>query len=205
MTFEASDVAGDARLVVLRHVLEHIDQPAAFLAGLRAAMLAATWYVEVPDVDWILGNRAFWDFCYRHCNCFSLDTLQFAMTGAGFDVIGQDRAFGGQYRWAIGLPRRQPVGQSGDGAGAIAAVAAYADSEAVAIALLGDCASREYGVTIWGMATKGVLLAVLLGAENVVGGVDMKAGKQGLFAAGSGVSINRPDWLRILAPERGFW
>lgn len=200
-TFEESDVAGDARLVILRHVLEHIDRPASFLMALRAAMPAAPLYVEVPDVDWILDNRAFWDFCYEHCNYFSLDTLRFAMAGASFEVIGQDRAFGGQYQWAIGMPGKPPGQLESDGERAIAAVTAYAGNEADAIARLRDSAGREHGVAIWGMATKGVLLAILLGAENVVGGVDMNAGKQGRFAAGSGVSINSPDWLRTLAPR----
>lgn len=199
-TFEASDVAGDARLVILRHVLEHIDQPASFLASLRAAMPAAPLYVEVPDLGWILENRAFWDFCYEHCNYFSLETLRFAMTGAGFDVIDQDHAFGDQYQWAIGMPGELPTHHAGEGENAIAAVTAYADNEAAAIARLRDSAGREHGVAIWGMATKGVLLSILLGAENVVGGVDMNAGKQGQFAAGSGVSINSPEWLRTLAP-----
>ncbi len=197
-TFETSDIVGDARLVILRHVLEHIDQPAIFLAGLRTAMPDAPLYVEVPDLDWILENRAFWDFCYEHCNYFTPGTLASAMHGAGFQVSAQAPAFGGQYQWIVGLPAGPADTPHRDGSAAIAKAKAYAAHEAAAIAALKDLADRNGGIAVWGMATKGVLLSILLGAHRVIGGIDMNAGKQGHFAAGSGVAINAPEWLHTV-------
>lgn len=199
-TFEDSDIAGDARLVILRHVLEHIDQPAIFLASLRAAMPDAPLYVEVPDLKWILENRAFWDFCYEHCNYFTSEALNIAMRKAGFDVVAQDRSFGDQYQWIIGLPA-ETLPKVNDNAGnAIASIEAYATLEATAISTLRDLAHSGARIALWGMATKGVLLSLLLGEQHVVGGIDMNIAKQGCFAAGSGVLINPPEWLGTLQP-----
>ena len=199
-TFETSDINGDARLVILRHVLEHIQQPAVFLAGLRAAMPNAPLYVEVPDLTWILHHTAFWDFCYEHCNYFTPDTLASAMRGAGFDVLGQDVAFGGQYQWIIGAPAANPGPIGRNAIVARAAVDAYLARETMAVGSLRDLADRDGGLAVWGMATKGVLLAILLGGDRVIGGIDMNKAKQGFYAAGSGVRINSLEWLRDLQP-----
>jgi hypothetical protein len=199
-TFESSEIAGDARLVILRHVLEHIDQPAHFLAKLKTAMPAAPLYVEVPDLRWILENGAFWDFCYEHCNYFTSETLTLALANAGFEIVGQDRSFGGQYQWIIGTPTGKPFNSHQEADEAKSAIDAYAAKEATAISALRDIAQSDRGVAIWGMATKGVLLSILLGEQRVIGGIDMNVGKQGRFAAGSGVSINSPEWLRTLRP-----
>jgi hypothetical protein len=50
-------------------------------------------------------------------------------------------------------------------------------------------------VVIWGMATKGVMLANLI---PVAGGIDINPNKQGKFAATSGIEIHPPEWLTTL-------
>lgn len=197
MRFDPSVFDGDARLVLLRHVLEHIAEPADFLSALRNAMPAAPLYVEVPDLDWILAEAAFWDFCYEHCNYFTPSSLNFALARAGFAVSEQAPCFGDQYQWALAMPAA-PHTPKIDGDTAVVAAAAYAASEAAAIATLRADARGRGGVAIWGMATKGVMLAILIGAENTITGIDMNKGKQGHFAAGSGVSILGPEVLEVL-------
>jgi SAM-dependent methyltransferase len=193
--FSAALFAGDARLVLLRHVLEHLDQPVAFLKELNAAMPDAPLFIEVPDLDWILDNQAFWDFCYEHCNYFTMDSLARACREAGFSVEEQQRSFGGQYQWILCRPRRDDAAAASDPREALAKVGAYAGREAGRIAALTEVARRRGGVAIWGMATKGVMLSNILPAGLVAGGVDMNRGKQGRFVAGSGVEVHGPDWL----------
>ena len=55
-TFEGCGIEPGTRLVLLRHVLEHLDDPLAFLRGIRNAMPDTPLFVEVPDFDWILNN-----------------------------------------------------------------------------------------------------------------------------------------------------
>lgn len=193
---------GGARLVLLRHVLEHIAQPVAFAAGLAAALPpGAPLYVEVPDLDWIYRERAFWDFCYEHCNYFTAAGLKAALEGAGLAVGEQAYAFGGQYQWA--LCRRgegaAPVFQGGEAAAA--AGRAYVQAETSALDRLDRLAADHDGLVLWGMATKGVVLSNLTPPGALRGGVDMNPAKQGKFAAGSGLPIHAPDWLK--GPDAG--
>ena len=194
--FDQSLFTGDTKLVILRHVLEHIAEPVAFLRQLREAMPAAPLYVEVPDLHYILEQRAFWDFCYEHCNYFDPDSLRRALELASFDVVDQQRAFGDQYQWALSLPTAgAPVAARADGATAVARVARYAEQERDAIAAIERRAVDQGGVVIWGMATKGTMLSMMMDDALVHGGIDANPGKQGRFAAGSGLAIHAPAWI----------
>lgn len=199
MRFDASAFAGDARLVLLRHVLEHIDQPREFVASLAAAMPNAPLFVEVPDLDWILRSNAFWDFCYEHCNYFTPMTLAATLVRAGFAVLDQQRCFGDQYQWALAMPGVMST-PGDDPASALAAVSDYQAAEASAIARLTDFADRCSELLLWGMSTKGVIVSVLLGADRIAGTIDLNLAKQGRFAAGSGVAISAPERLASAVP-----
>lgn len=193
--FSAELLAGEARLVVLRHVLEHLDEPVAFLRELRAAMPEAPIFIEVPDLDWILDQNSFWDFCYEHCNYFTRASLANACRLAGFALEEQRLSFGGQYQWALCRPSVKDATGGTGSAEALARVGAYAERESARMDALGAFALREGGVALWGMATKGVLLSNLLPEGLTRGGIDMNLAKQGRYVAGSAVQVHAPEWL----------
>ncbi len=197
--FAESIFGGDVKLVLLRHVLEHIDHPLEFLSNLRRAMPQAPLFVEVPDLNWILENTTFWDFCYEHCNYFTQETLGLALSAAGFSIISRQRSFGNQYQWALCAPSRALTLTPEHGFSSVKRAEVYARREAGQIEQMRARAAGEAGgICIWGMATKGVMLSVLVGADNIRGGIDMNPAKQGRFAAATGVPINPPDWLATL-------
>ena len=66
----------NADLVVLRHVLEHIPNPFKFLNMLQSIFGRTKIYIEVPNMDWILKNRTFFDITYEHVNYFSIKSFQ---------------------------------------------------------------------------------------------------------------------------------
>lgn len=88
----------NADIVVLRHVLEHIKAPHAFLMMLKQVFGKAAIYIEVPSYDWIVDNQAFFDITYEHVNYFSKNALL-----ALFDqqVKKSGLCFNGQYQYAI--------------------------------------------------------------------------------------------------------
>lgn len=194
--FEGSRFDPGTRLVVLRHVLEHISQPLAFLISLREAMPDVPLYVEVPDLDWIVENQAFWDFCYEHCNYFTSPSLRTVLERAGFDVEEQGLSFGNQYQWAIGRPAK-PMSQSNfDVSRSLQSITDYAAIEGEHIGALKKEIEAGGEVVIWGMATKGVILSLLLGKGLVRCGIDMNIAKQKRFTAVAGVEIQPPSWLK---------
>lgn len=203
--FDSSLFHDDARLVILRHVLEHIAEPVDFLSALHTAMPAAPLFVEVPDLDWMLANNAFWDFCYEHCNYFTPASLAVALSRASFDIIDQQLCFGDQYQWALAMPAAAVTASRGNPERAIVSMQDYLAAETTGVERLVTLAEAAGGVTLWGMATKGVLVASLLGAERILGGIDMNPTKQGRFAAGSGVAIHTSDWITSLPTGSQIW
>ena len=154
--------SGDTRLVILRHVLEHIDRPVGFAAAIAGRIGDAPLYVEVPELHWILENRVFWDFMYEHCNYFSPGALRRALNEAGFVVDEQQKSFGGQYQWAIC--------RAGAGAGAltpaeprreIELVRDYLKREAAQLEFARALVERPGNAVLWGMASKGVIFSTL--------------------------------------------
>jgi hypothetical protein len=50
-------------------------------------------------LEWILKNRALWDFFYEHCSYYTKHSLTRAFENAGFQVEAVEHRFGGQYLW----------------------------------------------------------------------------------------------------------
>ncbi|MFX4242248.1 class I SAM-dependent methyltransferase [Aliarcobacter butzleri] len=83
----------NADLVIIRHVLEHIENPYEFLQNIKKASSKNTKIlIEVPDFKWIVENRAFWDIFYEHCNYFDSEFLS-----SFFIETKIKRVFGSQY------------------------------------------------------------------------------------------------------------
>jgi hypothetical protein len=187
-TFGSDQFAPSARLVLLRHVLEHIGQPVPFLRELRKATPAgAHVFVEVPDVTWTFRAGAFWDFCYEHCNYFTPASLRTALSLAGFRVLEQQTSFGDQYQWALCSPTeaeapqlRSPSSLAQD----------YAKSERAMLDRFRVLAA-DTAYVVWGMAAKGVTFTTLV--DGIVAGIDINQKKQGKFAPVSGVEIQPPE------------
>ena len=186
----------DIKLVLLRHVLDHIHKPVHFLTELRAAIGQTPLFVEVIDLDWILDHRVFWDFCNEHCNYFTLDSLRVALSLASFEVLEQHRSFGDQYQWSICRSVASAPQLTLDGSRDVRRALAYAKSELSRLQETEHIARSRNGIVLWGMSTKGVILSHLLNRELLRGGVDMNPVKQGRFAPVSGLEIHAPEWLR---------
>lgn len=91
------DLGLSAEAIVLRHVLEHIADPLAFLKEIARANQGGQIYIEVPCFDWILEHRAWFDVFYEHVNYFRLDDLR-RMFGT---VHEAGHLFGGQYLYVV--------------------------------------------------------------------------------------------------------
>ena len=91
-------VTVSARGIVLRHVLEHVQDPVGFLDGLREANGGGLIYIEVPCFDWILRASAWFDIFYEHVNYFRACRFLERMFGR---VVEGGHLFGGQYLYVV--------------------------------------------------------------------------------------------------------
>lgn len=188
-----------ADVVICRHVIEHIPDPLGLLSSIRRALSKSpSTYVffETPTVEWILQNRAFWDFFYEHCSIFTTQSLATAFQQTGFKVEQIKAAFGGQYLWmeASTLPLNRSETITYD--------AGHIPTLVREFAVLENSLRRDWkqrvmtlhqhgGVAIWGAGAKGVTFANLVDQQGqyITCIVDLNPRKQGKFLSGTGHPI----------------
>ncbi|HNY27448.1 MAG TPA: class I SAM-dependent methyltransferase [Candidatus Sumerlaeota bacterium] len=180
-----------ADAIVLRHVLEHIQDPVDFLSMIcKANGGRGKIYIEVPCFDWISEHRAWFDVFYEHVNYFRLLDFQ-NMFG---EILEMGHVFGGQYLYVVAelASLRSPEWREED------CPALPHDF----LGGIGSCAEKlkvlgKNHSAIWGGASKGVIFSLFMqraGARiDLV--IDINPAKQGKFIAGSG--------LRVCSPEEG--
>ena len=88
--------------VICRHVLEHIPDPASFLAHIRRTVEGsdAVLYFEVPNAEWLLESNSIWDVIYEHVTYWTPVSLRAALEAAGFEVLNISTGFDDQYLMA---------------------------------------------------------------------------------------------------------
>jgi SAM-dependent methyltransferase len=174
--------------LVLRHVLEHVPDPLAFLAGLREANGGGgKIYIEVPCLDWIAHHRAWFDIFYEHVNYFRLVDFE-RMFGT---VHEARRSFSGQYVSVIAdlATLRTPQRAASD------SFALPTDFIGAIEASRARLQARGDGAAIWGGASKGVIFALFMERAGVAIDtvIDINPAKQGRHLAATGLVVQSPQ------------
>ncbi len=209
-----------ADLIVCRHVLEHIQDPDAFIAQVRRAVgrreSPPVVFFEVPNALWTLRHGGIWDIIYEHCSYFSPASLADLFRKHGFRVLAVNEVFGGQFLTIEATTEEQGsrgAGEQGSG-GALNDGLDALEADARAFAANYDAKRDEWrgrlnklaatgkrGV-VWGAGSKGVTFLNVMGAgEEIVAVVDINPRKQGKYVAGTGQRIVAPTELAELRPD----
>lgn len=73
--------------VVCRQVIEHVPEPAPFLAALRASLADdGIAYLELPSADDILRRHSIVDFHYPHVHYYQRAEMEWLLARAGFAI-----------------------------------------------------------------------------------------------------------------------
>lgn len=180
----AAGVGVQAKGLVLRHVLEHIQDPFTFLSQLKEANGGGgRIYIEVPCFDWICTHRAWFDIFYEHVNYFRISDFD-RMFGT---VLESGRLFGDQYLYIVAdlATLRKPDSQAAD---PVAFPQDFTHSLATPL-------PAESGRTaIWGGASKGVIFALLKArsGQPVSAVIDINPAKQGKYLPSTGLLVQSP-------------
>ncbi len=90
-----------------RHTLEHIHPTREFtglireVVGDRKDMVV---FFEVPGVERVLSEDAFWDIYYEHCSYFSLGSLARVFRANRFEIVELCTDFDDQYLFIVARP-----------------------------------------------------------------------------------------------------
>lgn len=186
--FFTPEVGIRAEGIVLRHVLEHVPDPLAFLARLREANGGrGTIYIEVPCLDWIASHHAWFDIFYEHVNYFRRVDFE-RMFGT---VHEAGHSFAGQYLYVVAdlatltAPRRPRDDVFSLPPGFLSAIEQSRERLRA-----GSSTARA----IWGGASKGVIFALLMerAGVRIDTVIDINPAKQGRYLAATGLLVQSP-------------
>ena len=177
-----------AKGIILRHVLEHIQNPMNFLMSLRDANGGGGLiYIEVPCFDWICKNKAWFDVFYEHVNYFRCSDFYRIFR----NILESGKSFGGQYLYIIAdlASLRMPIINHRDRVNFPSDFLANLKKEE---------RNRSEMSAIWGGASKGVIFALLKArvGQSIEIIIDINPAKQGKYIAGTG--------LRVLSADDGL-
>lgn len=190
----ASGLTNNISGFILRHVLEHIQDPIAFLHEIKKANHGkGKIYIEVPCFDWICEHRAWFDIFYEHVNYFRLSDFK-RIFG---ENISSGSLFGGQYIYVIAdlSNLRVPVISSNE-------LVLFPKDFTDSISKIDRKDSAK--VAIWGGASKGVIFSLMNERAgfpiDIV--IDMNPAKQGKYLPGAGLRVYSPEYAISMLPKK---
>ena len=201
-----------ADFIACKMTLEHIQPVKEFVSTVRRSIgdeRNTVVFFQVPDVDRIMQETAFWDVYYEHCSYFSLGSLARVFRASGFDVVDLWRGYGDQYlmieaRPALGQPSA-PLQNEDDLGNLQNQVQAFTSKASQAIAgWYGFLQARQAAgekVALWGGGSKAVAFLTAIGAaDSVACAVDINPHKHNTFLAGTSTPVVPPESLKSLKP-----
>ena len=180
--------------LILRHVLEHIEDPVEFLGQLKLSNGGhGKIYIEVPCLDWICEQRAWFDIFYEHVNYFRISDFKRIFS----KIYEAGHIFGGQYLYVIAdlASLDRPHLSETDGfcfsADFLDTVVFYAE---MIKAQSMESMHRRHSI-IWGGASKGVIFALFMQRAGACVDfvIDINPAKQGRYLAATGLRVSSPE------------
>ncbi len=186
--------------VIIRHVLEHLAEPAALLEALAwgaATLGKPCWlFAEVPCIDRVFETRRLADFFYEHVSHFTTKSFQTLMQRAG-KIESLLHGYDGEVVYAlvqleVSDAQQQLATQS-------AAFAADAQANrAFIVQQLNELATSGQRVAFWGGTGKAAAFMhqFCVDAKRFPLVVDSDPDKTGTFVPGTGQKIQFRDVLK---------
>jgi hypothetical protein len=165
---------------------------------------------ELPDLERILEEGAFWDIYYEHCSYFTLGSLGRLFESCGFEVLELSKCYDGQYLLIDARPARAETAAKRPDPEQIQRerqlVETFEREVGAAMQrwreLFADTKRRGERVALWGSGSKAVAFLCELGLGEEVGCVtDINPHRHGMFMPGTGHAIVPPDELRGYRPD----
>jgi SAM-dependent methyltransferase len=188
--------------VVIRHVLEHLTEPAQLLEALAWGAMSADndcWlFAEVPCIDRVFETHRLADFFYEHVSHFTTESFRAMMSRAG-EIVTLAHGYNGEVIYAlVKLAVPAPLRARAQASAQFAS--RTVTSRATIAQQLSQLSESGRRVAIWGGTGKAAAFIHHYGADAkrfpLV--VDSDPGKVGTFVPGTGQRIEYRDVLKAL-------
>jgi hypothetical protein len=205
--------AEGADFILCKMTLEHIRDVAEFVDVVRESIGSqpdTTVFFQVPDMQRIFKETAFWDIYYEHCSYFSMGSLARLFRAHRYEVRDLWRDYDDQYLMIDAVPVEQNTTAhlpQEDDLSSIAQMAqAFAQNATSAISgykqRIQESAAQSKKVVLWGSGSKGVAFLTTLGiCDEIEYTVDINPNKENTYMAGTGQQVVLPSFLEGYKPD----
>jgi hypothetical protein len=192
-----------ADFICCRHTLEHIAIPYDFLTTIRNTIghrTDVTVCFEVPDVERVLQEGAFWDLYYEHCSYFTPASFASIFDRTGFQVLDQRREFDDQYLILDASPKAH---RSAVGPNTPTPVKPFESTCSAQLKKWHEIIDSAEKIALWGSGSKavGFLSTLDISHDQIPFVVDINPHKQNTFLPGTAQEIIPPLKLVDYEPD----
>jgi hypothetical protein len=213
--FTRDTQAPGSDFICCKMTLEHIPDVLTFVRAVRTGIeegRETVVFFQIPDLDRIFDEAAFWDVYYEHCSYFTAGSLERLFRRAGLKPTEVWTGYDGQYLMIEAVPATDAdtnavSSDKADVARIVERARQFSDDVAEKRRLWSDRLRRWHAdgkrVAIWGSGSKAVaMLSTLdLVGDEVSTVVDINPHRHGYFMPGSGQRIVGPDALKAAPPD----
>tara|TARA_B100000315_G_scaffold127921_1_gene117630 strand:+ start:2519 stop:3379 length:861 start_codon:yes stop_codon:yes gene_type:complete len=187
-------------LLILRHVLEHVPNPYVFMReilDMAPLRKGARLLIEVPDFNWILEKRSFFDISYEHCNYFLSSSLVELMRKIDVGLKKIINAFDDEYLVMQGIYKAERSNH--DSPSLVVLERNLFESFEEEKQKVIEKIRHADNVCVWGAAGKGIIFLSGLSEdiiEKISFVVDINTSKQGRYLPLSGKRVESSEILK---------
>jgi len=189
--------AGDT-LVIMRHLLEHLDNPRELIeqiATRAAARDKLTYvYIEVPNCENALRRRRVEDWTYEHPQHFTLRSMKALLNNCGLDHFMILSKYGGEVISCLVKITPDPAHPNDLNVDKV--LEGYNTVERAIVSEASWLLHHSHCVAYWGGAGKSAMFLRMLGVPAGSTVVDSHDAKWGMYVPGTPLLICDPDVLK---------
>jgi hypothetical protein len=189
-------------LVVMRHLLEHLEDPRSMLQRVAARAKdrhALTWiYIEVPNCENALEHGRLEDWTYEHPHHFTVKSMETLLESCGISNYFVSRMYGDEVLSVMAMVSVNPFPHkpNEDDEKMKATITRFFNARRAIQEVSNRIYEKIHQVALWGGAGKSAMLINLLNLPHTTVVVDSHDAKWGLYVPGTSIKIRSPETLK---------